>query len=34
MPVRSESKVANRQRLMEIVEVVRRHEITKGITPD
>lgn len=34
MPVRSESKAENRQRLMEIVEVVRRHEIVKeGITP-
>lgn len=34
MPVRSESKAENRQRLMEIVEVVRRHEIVKeGMTP-
>ena len=34
MPVRSESKAENRQRLMEIVVVVRRHEIVKeGMTP-
>ena len=34
MPVRSESRTENRQRLMEIVEVVRRHEIVKeGMTP-
>ena len=30
MPARHE----NRQRLMEIVEVVRRHEIIKGLTPE
>ena len=34
MPVRSESRTENRQRLLEIIEVVRRHEIVKeGITP-
>ena len=34
MPVRSESRIENRQRLLEIIEVVRRHEIVKeGITP-
>ena len=35
MPVRSENRTENRQRLMEIVEVVRRHEIVKdGMTPE
>ena len=34
MPVHSETRSENRQRLMEIVEVVRRHELTKGMTPD
>ena len=34
MAARNNGRSDNRQRLMEIVEVVRRHEITKGITPD
>ncbi|MDY3815977.1 MAG: AarF/UbiB family protein, partial [Candidatus Limiplasma sp.] len=34
MPVHSETRSENRQRLMEIVEVVRRHELTRGMTPD
>ena len=34
MAVRNENKTENRQRLMEIMEVVRRHEITRGITPE
>ena len=34
MPARHENRSENRQRLMEIVEVVRRHEIIKGLTPE
>ena len=34
MAARNNSRSDNRQRLMEIVEVVRRHEIGKGVTPD
>ena len=34
MPVRNESRGENRQRLLEIMEVMRRHEIVKGITPE
>lgn len=34
MPVQHENRTENRQRLMEIVEVVRRHEIIKGLTPE
>ena len=34
MPVRSENRAENRQRLMEIMEVVRRHELVKGMTPE
>ena len=34
MPVRSEDRAENRQRLMEIMEVVRRHELVKGMTPE
>ena len=34
MAVRNENKTENRHRLMEIMEVVRRHEITRGITPE
>ena len=30
MAVRNENKTENRQRLMEIMEVVRRHELVKG----
>ena len=34
MAVRNENKTENRQRLMEIMEVVRRHELVKGVTPE
>ena len=34
MPVRNENRGENRQRLLEIMEVMRRHEIVKGITPE
>ena len=34
MAARNNGRSDNRQRLMEIVEVVRRHEIGKGVTPD
>lgn len=33
MPVRNENRGENRQRLLEIMEVMRRHEIVKGINP-
>ena len=34
MPSRNESRGENRQRLMEIMEVVRRHDITRGMSPE
>ena len=34
MPVRNENRGENRQRLLEIMEVMLRHEIVKGITPE
>ena len=35
MPAQHENRSENRQRLMEIMEVVRRHEIIKdGLTPE
>ena len=34
MPVRNENRAENRQRLLEIMEVMRRHEIVKGMTPE
>ena len=34
MMQRGENRSENRQRLAEIVEVVRRHDIARGITPD
>ena len=34
MPVRSANHTENRQRLMEIVEVVRRNDLVKGMTPE
>lgn len=34
MPVRSANHTENRQRLMEIVEVVRRNDLIKGMTPE
>ncbi len=34
MPARTANRTENRQRLMEIMEVMRRHEISRGITPE
>ena len=34
MPSHNESRGENRQRLMEIMEVVRRHDITRGMSPE
>ena len=34
MPVRSENKTDNRQRLKEIMEVVSRHDLVHGLTPE
>ena len=34
MPARSTNRTENRQRLMEIVEVMRRNELVKGMTPE
>ena len=34
MPSRNESRGENRQRLMDIMEVVRRHDITRGMSPE
>lgn len=34
MPEASTNRTENRQRLMEIMDVVRRHDLTRGITPE
>ena len=34
MPARTANRTENRQRLMEIMDVVRRHDLTRGITPE
>ena len=34
MPIRTETKSDNRARLMEIMDVVRRHDITRGMSPE
>ena len=34
MPGASTNRTENRQRLMEIMDVVRRHDLTRGITPE